>query len=137
MNKVIIIGNNTKDVELKQTSSGTAVVQFSIAVKRIFKTNGQNESDFFDCVAYNKTAELISQYVKKGDKVAIDGRLQTRNYTNKEGRKVYVTEIIVENVEFLGGKKQENQDTIEPPIFNDPFANANFEEVGNNDDLPF
>lgn len=136
MNKVVIIGNNTKDVELRQTPTGTAVVQFSIAVKRNFKTNGQYESDFFECVAYNKTAELISQYVKKGDKVAIDGRLQTRNYTNKEGRKVYVTEIIVENVEFLATKKQENQDTIEAPTFNDPFANANFEEVGNDDDLP-
>ena len=69
--------------------------------------------------------------------VGIDGRLQTRNYTNKEGRKVYVTEIIVENVEFLGGKKQENQDTIEAPIFSDPFANADFEEIKTDDDLPF
>ena len=134
MNKVVIIGNNTKDLELRQTPTGTAVVQFSIAVKRNFKTNGQYESDFFECVAYNKTAELISQYVKKGDKVAIDGRLQTRNYTNKEGRKVYVTEIIVENVEFLGGK---NQETIEAPTFNDPFANANFEEIDDGSELPF
>lgn len=134
MNKVVIIGNTTKDIELRQTSSGTAVVQFSIAVKRNFKTNGQYESDFFECVAYNKTAELIAQYVKKGDKVAVDGRLQARNYTNKEGRKVYVTEIIVENVEFLASKKQE---TIEAPSFEDPFANANFEEIKTDDDLPF
>lgn len=137
MNKVFEIGRATKDIELKQTSSGTAVAEFSIAVKRSFKTNGQYESDFFDCVAYNKTAELISQYVKKGDMVGIEGRLQTRNYTNKEGRKVYVTEIIVENVEFLGGKKQENQDTIEAPTFNDPFANANFEEIDDGSELPF
>lgn len=137
MNRVVIVGNNTKDIELRQTSSGTAVVQFSVAVKRSFKTNGQYESDFFECVAYNKTAEIISQYIKKGDKVGIDGRLQTRNYTNKEGRKVYVTEIIVENVDFLAVKKQENQDALEAPKFDDPFANANFEEVGNDDDLPF
>lgn len=125
MNKVVIIGRNTRDVELKQTSSGTAVAEFSIAVKRNFKTNGQYESDFFDCVAYGKTAELISQYVKKGDMVGIDGRLQTRNYTNKEGRKVYVTEIIVENVEFLATKKQE---TIEAPKLEetDPFADLPF-----------
>lgn len=136
MNKVVIIGRNTRDVELKQTSSGTAVAEFSIAVKRSFKTNGQYESDFFDCVAYGKTAELISQYVKKGDMVGIDGRLQTRNYTNKEGRKVYVTEIIVENVEFLSTKKQE---TVEAPKFEetDPFANARWEEVKTDDDLPF
>lgn len=136
MNKVIEIGRATKDVELKQTSSGTAVAEFSIAVKRSFKTNGQYESDFFDCVAYSKTAELISQYVKKGDMVGIEGRLQARNYTNKEGRKVYVTEIIVENVEFLATKKQE---TVEAPKFEeyDPFKNAEFEEIGNGSDLPF
>lgn len=134
MNKVVIIGNNTKDVELRQTPTGTAVVQFSIAVKRNFKTNGQYESDFFECVAYNKTAELIAQYVKKGDKVAIDGRLQTRNYTNKEGRKVYVTEIIVENVEFLASKKQE---TVDTPKYEEQDPFANWEEVNDGSDLPF
>lgn len=136
MNKVVIIGRSTRDVELKQTSSGTPVATFSVAVKRSFKTNGEYESDFFECVAYSKTAELISQYVKKGDLVGIEGRLQTRNYTNKEGRKVYVTEIIVENVEFLQSKKQE---PVEAPSFEeaDPFANANFEEVSDNDGLPF
>ena len=134
MNKVIITGRTTKDIELKVTPTGTNVATFSVAVKRPFK---DNESDFFECVAYSKTAELISKYVKKGDLVGLEGRLQTRNYTNKEGRKVYVTEIIVENVEFLQSKKQENQDTIEAPTFNDPFANANFEEVKTDDDLPF
>lgn len=137
MNKVIIIGRTTKDIELKQTSSGTAVAEFSVAVKRTFKNaSGENESDFFNCIAFSKLAETISQYVKKGDQVGVEGRLQTRNYTNREGRKVYVTEIIVENVEFLSTKKQE---TVEAPSFEatDPFANANFEEVGNDDDLPF
>ena len=134
MNKVIMTGRATKDVELKVTPTGTNVATFSIAVKRPFK---DNESDFFECVAYGKTAELISKYIKKGDLFGIEGRLQTRNYTNKEGRKVYVTEIIVENVEFLQSKKQENQDTIEAPTFNDPFANVNFEEIKTDDDLPF
>ena len=122
MNKVILIGRTTKDIELKQTTSGTSVAEFSIAVKRAFKTNGENESDFFNCVAYSKLAETISKYVKKGDQVGVDGRLQTRNYTNKEGRKVYVTEIIVENVEFLQTKKQD-----EPK----------FEELDPEDDIPF
>ena len=126
MNKVIEIGRAVRDVELKQTNSGTAVAEFSIAVKREFKSaNGQYESDFFDCVSYGKTAELISKYVKKGDMFGIEGKLQTRNYTNKEGRKVYVTEIIVEKVEFLQTKKQEaNQE----PNFEelDPFAELPF-----------
>ena len=131
MNKVIIIGRTTKDIELKQQSSGTAVAEFSIAVKRTFKNaNGENESDFFNCIAFSKLAETISRYVKKGDLVGIEGRLQTRNNTNKEGRKVYVTEIIVENVEFLQTKKQEEQKPI-------TYQDANFEEINPDDDIPF
>jgi single-strand DNA-binding protein len=114
MNKVVIIGRNTKEIETKQTTAGASVVEFSVAVKRSFKSaNGEYESDFFDCVAFKNTAELISRYVKKGDMVAIEGRLQTRNYTNREGRKIYVTEIIVENCEFLQPKKQEEPKPIE------------------------
>ena len=126
MNKVIIIGRTTKDVELKQTTTGTSVAEFSIAVRRAFKNaNGENESDFFNCIAFSKLAETISRYVKKGDQVGIEGRLQTRNYTNKEGKKVYVTEIIVENVEFLQNKKQDEQNV------------PHFEEIDTDSDLPF
>lgn len=136
MNKVIIIGRNTKDIELKATTSGTSVAEFSVAVNRSFKNaNGERESDFFNCIAFSKLAETISRYVKKGDQVGIEGRLQTRNYTNKEGRKVYITEIIVENVEFLQTKKQEEQ----TPMFaeTDPFASAKFEDINADDGLPF
>jgi single-strand DNA-binding protein len=129
MNKVIEIGRNVKDIELRQTSSGTSAVEFSIAVKRAFKNaNGEYESDFFNCVAFSKLAETISRYVKKGDMIAVEGRLQTRNYTNREGNKVYVTEIIVENVEFLSPKKQETeQEPKEQWVELDPFS----------DELPF
>ena len=125
MNKVIEIGRVTKAIELKQTPAGTSVVEFSIAVKRTFKNaNGEYESDFFNCVAFKNTAELMSRYVNKGDMVGIEGRLQTRSYTNKEGRKITVTEIIVEGVEFLQSKKQET--TEEPDAkweeITDPFA---------------
>lgn len=130
MNKVIIIGRNTKDIELKTTGAGTSVVEFSVAVDRTFKNaNGERECDFFNCVAFSKLAETISRYVKKGDKIGIDGRLQTRNYTNREGKTVYVTEIIVENVEFLQTKKEEQK-----PI---TYSDANFEEVAPDEDLPF
>lgn len=123
MNKVIIIGRNTKDIELRQTPSGVSAIEFSIAVKRTFKNaNGEYESDFFDCIAFSKLAETISRYVKKGDQVGIEGRLQKRNYTNKEGKKVYVTEIVAENVEFLQSKKSD-----EPK----------FEEIDPEDDIPF
>ena len=136
MNKVIIIGRNTKDIELKQTTAGTSVVEFSVAVKRTFKNaNGENESDFFNCIAFSKLAETISKYVKKGDQLCVEGRLQTRNYTNREGKKVYVTEIIVENVEFLQSKKQDEQSaTVEET---DPFKSARLEEVDVDEGLPF
>ena len=139
MNKVIIIGRNTKDIELKQTASGTSVVEFSVAVNRAFKNaNGERECDFFNCIAFSKLAETISKYVSKGDQVGVDGRLQTRNYTNKEGRKVYVTEIIVENVEFLQTKKQDEQNPSQPKFAEaDPFSGANFEEIDPDDGLPF
>ena len=125
MNKVIMIGRTTKDCELKQTPAGNSVVEFSIAVKRAFKSaNGEYESDFFNCVAFAKLAETISRYVKKGDQIAVEGRLQTRNYTNKEGKKVYVTEIIVDNVEFLQTKKEEQAPTKEVKFEElDPFNN--------------
>lgn len=127
MNKVVIIGRNVKEIELKQLTTGSSVVEFSVAVKRAFKSaNGEYESDFFNCVAFKNTAELISRYVNKGDMIAVDGRLQTRNYTNKEGRKIYTTEIIVENVEFLQSKKQETSDTEDEKTkmeeIKDPFA---------------
>lgn len=138
MNKVVMIGRNVKDVETKQTSSGTSVVEFSIAVKRSFKSaSGEYESDFFNCVAYKNVADLIGKYVKKGDMIGIDGRLQTRNYTNREGKKVYVTEIIVENVEFLQSKKQDGQQTQPSFTQTDPFAGAKFEELSPDEDLPF
>lgn len=136
MNKILITGRTTKEIELKQTSTGTSVVEFSVAVRRNFKNaNGENESDFFNCVAYSKLAETIGRYVKKGDMIGLDGRLQTRSYTNREGKKVYVTEIIAENVEFLQTKKQEEQ----KPSFadDDPFKNANLVEVSDDEGLPF
>lgn len=136
MNRVIMIGRNTKEIELRQTSSGTSAIEFSLAVKRAFKNvNGEYDSDFFNCVAFGKSAETISRYVKKGDMIGVEGRLQTRNYTNKEGKKIYVTEIIVENFEFLQSKKQEEpKETVAEA---DPFANAQWEEIPNDDNLPF
>lgn len=128
LNKVFIIGRNTKDIELRQTTAGTSAIEFSVAVKRSFKNaNGEYESYFFNCVAFKNTAELISRYVGKGDMLAIVGRLQTRNYTNREGRKIYVTEIVVEEVEFLT-KKQEEPKQAEQWEEVDPFSN---------NDLPF
>lgn len=137
MNKVILIGRNTKAIELKQTTSGVSVTQFSIAVKRNFKNaNGEYESDFFNCIAYRNTAELVSKYVGRGDLIAVDGKLQTRNYTDKNGRKVYVTEVIADNVEFLQNKKDKQEQT-EERYDGDPFGGEAFYAVDTEEGLPF
>lgn len=102
MNKVLLIGNLTKSVEIRYTQTGIAVANFTLAVKRETKNE---ETDFINCIAYNKTAELISKYLDKGSKVSVDGRIQTGSYENKEGKKIYTTDVIVDKVEFLNSKK--------------------------------
>lgn len=138
MNKIIITGRNTKEIELRQLTSGTSTIEFSVAVKRTFKNaNGEYDSDFFNCVAFSKTAETISRYVKKGDMLGVVGRLQTRSYTNTEGRKIPVTEIFVENFEFLQSKKQEEPANADTPSVADPFQAPQWEEIPNDSELPF
>ena len=140
MNKILITGRTTADIELRQLTSGTSAIEFSFAVKRAFKNaNGEYDSDFFNCVAFSKTAETISRFVKKGDMLGIEGRLQTRSYTNKEGRKINVTEIIVENFEFLQSKKSEEPTTENVNTDVDPFKAPQWEEINPSEDgdLPF
>ena len=105
MNKVIEIGRLARDSELRYSPSGTAICNFTIAVDRTFKNaQGEKEADFLPVVAFKPLAELCSQYLSKGKLVAVDGRLQTRNYTHKDGYKVYITEIIANEVQFLSPK---------------------------------
>lgn len=107
MNRVCLNGRLTKDIDLRYTQNNVAVASFTLAVQRKFKnSNGDYESDFINCIAYKSTAELLSKYTGKGDLIGIEGRIQTRNYENQEGKKVYVTEVIVESVDFLASKKQ-------------------------------
>jgi len=107
MNKVILIGNLTKDPELLYTSNGTAVTTFTLAINRPRST--EREADYIGIVAWQKLAELCAEYLRKGRKAAIEGRLQTRSYDNKEGKKVYVTEVVAENVMFLGNKERQDE----------------------------
>ena len=106
MNKVLLIGRLTANPELRYTTSNNAVTTFSIAIDRNFKNeNGDKEADFINIVAWNKKAELIHHYLKKGDRVGISGRLQVRKYQNERGENRYVTEVVAEEVEFLNSKK--------------------------------
>ena len=109
MNKVILTGNLARDVDARKTTSGVAVSSFTIAVRGKGK---DAKADFINCVAYDKTGEFVSNYFKKGSGIQISGRLNTRNYEDKDGKTVYVTEVIVEEAEFgNSSNKEKKEDT--------------------------
>lgn len=109
MNTVQLIGRMTKDPEVRYTQSGVANTSFTLAVNRNFKNaNGEREADFIMCTAWRKTAELISQYLNKGSMVGVSGRIQTRNYENQQGQRVYVTEVVVDEVTFVESKNNQS-----------------------------
>lgn len=136
MNKAILIGRLTRDPELRYTSSNRAVCQFTVAIDRPFTNQGtgQREADFINVVAWDKTGENVGKYMTKGRLIAVEGRIQTRSYDNNEGRKVYVTEVVASNVQFLESKNSATNSNSfnsmpEPPIEKTPydFANENNE----------
>ncbi len=114
LNKVILMGRLTKDPEVRYTSNtNTLVCSFTLAVDRSFKREGQPTADFINIVAWSKTGEFCSKYFTKGQQVAVTGRLQTRNYDDKDGKKVYVTEVIAEEAHFADSKKQDTASDFE------------------------
>jgi single-strand DNA-binding protein len=121
MNNINFIGRLTRDCDLKFASgSGSAVCKFSVAVDRDFKNkDGNKEADFLNCVIFNKAAESLSPYLVKGKLVGITGRVQTGNYTNKEGNRVYTFDVMVEKTKFLDSKKQEGQ-AVQPNVYEEP-----------------
>lgn len=115
MNKVILMGNLTRDPDIRYTQgNNTAIARFTIAVSRRFKRDNEPETDFFNCTAFGKTAEFIEKYMHKGSKAALSGRVQNDNYTNKNGEKVYSTQIIVDEIEFAERKQSDA-----PPVSDD------------------
>lgn len=110
INNVSLTGRITKDLEKHETGKGTSVVNFSLAVDRRFKnSNGNREADFIGIQAWGMTADLLCKYCSKGSLIGIEGRIQTRNYENNQGQRVYVTEVVAENVTFLDSKKSNGQ----------------------------
>ncbi|WP_413521911.1 single-stranded DNA-binding protein [Brochothrix thermosphacta] len=102
MNRVVLVGRLTKDPELRYTPAGAAVATFTLAVNRTFTNQqGDREADFVNCVVWRKAAENVANFLKKGSLAGVDGRLQTRNYEANDGRRVYVTEVVAESVQFL------------------------------------
>lgn len=108
INNVTLVGRLTKDVELKYKPSNVANVSFTLAVNRTFKNaNGEREADFINCVIWRQAAENLANWVKKGALIGITGRIQTRNYENQQGQRVYVTEVVAENFQMLESRSQQ------------------------------
>lgn len=119
MNKVILMGRLTRDPEVRysQGEQATAIARYTLAVDRRFKRDGDQTADFIGCVAFGKLGEFAEKYLRKGTKVVVTGRIQTGSYTNKDGQKVYTTDVVIEECEFVTGKSDNNNTTkSEDPI---------------------
>jgi len=159
MNKVFLIGRLSRDPELRHTTTGMAVCQINVAVSRRTSANRDGDADFINVVVFDKQAENVAKYLAKGRQVAVEGRIQTRNYDNNEGKKVYVTEVLANTVEFLGSGGDNNgnnrtsynneaspfdvdaaDESASAPttsVDTDPFASFGEKVEINDSDLPF
>ncbi|MFB5561848.1 single-stranded DNA-binding protein [Bacillus cereus] len=162
LNRVILVGRLTKDPDLRYTPNGIAVATFTLAVNRPFTNQGTREADFLNIVIWRKQAENVANYLRKGSLAGVDGRLQTRNYEGQDGKRVYVTEVLAESVQFLeprnsGGEQRNsfNQQPVGASFGNqgssnsgnqgnsgftkndDPFSNVGQPIDISDDDLPF
>ena len=138
MNKVILMGRLTRDPEVRYTQgdNAMAIARYSLAVDRRFKRDGEPDADFINCVAFGKSGEFAEKYLKKGTKVAVVGRIQTGSYTNKDGQKVYTTDVVVEEQEFAESKNSgsSNNNQSAPTNKNTDFMNI---PDGIDEELPF
>ncbi len=166
LNRVVLVGRLTKDPEYRTTPSGVSVATFTLAVNRTFtNAQGEREADFINCVVFRRQADNVNNYLSKGSLAGVDGRLQSRNYENQEGRRVFVNEVVCDSVQLLepkngqqnGGQRQQNefrdygqgfggQQSGQNNSYNNssntkqsdnPFANANGPIDISDDDLPF
>ena len=158
MNRVELVGRLTKDVEVRKTQSNLSVASFTVAcdrrVSRDQQNQGQQTADFISCVAWRQTADFLGSYARKGAMVAVEGRIQTRNYDDRDGKRVYVTEVVADHVQLLESRSQSQARQDAAPAYpsyqnepqNDPFGTNDFSSADFNtgpgldissDDLPF
>ena len=150
LNKVILGGRLTAEPELKQTPSGVMVLSFSIAVNRAYRSKsddgqmGQQQADFINCVAWRQQAEFITRFFRKGSSICVVGNLQTRTWTDQQGQKRYVTEVVIDEASFVDSKGEAPQGgssytpgSYQTPGFSSDAGAPHFEEMANDDDLPF
>lgn len=141
VNRVVLIGRITKEPEATTTASGITLVRFTIAVNRSYKdANGERKADFISCVAWKSQAEFISKYIKKGNQMSVEGRIQTGSYTDSDNKTIYTTDVLVESVSSLE-PKQDNQVNNNNSTASDDVSPHSFQAPNNfdvsDDDLPF
>lgn len=154
INRVVLVGRMTKDPVLRKTGTGASVTSFTVACDRRIKTEGQPAADFINCVCWNKVADNTAQFTHKGSLVGVEGRIQTRSYDDQSGRRVYVTEVVADSVQFLEPKgtnsaaavnaytpdydagNQGYQSDNASPSYSSDFASSDTLDIAS-DDLPF
>ena len=138
MNKVILMGRLTRDPEVRYTQgdNAMAIARYSLAVDRRFKRDGEPDADFINCVAFGKSGEFAEKYLKKGTKIAVVGRIQTGSYTNKDGQKVYTTDVVVEEQEFAESKNSSSSDNNQSAPANKDMGFMNIPD-SIDEELPF
>jgi len=152
LNRAVLVGRLTKDVDLRYTQSGRAVANFTLAVNRPFRNqNGENEADFINMTAWNKTAENLANYMSKGSQIGVDGRIQSGSYENNEGQRIFTTEVVADQIAFLetknsngasGNQQSQNQNNNFSQYFEDKSGGNPYQGQGqpfdiDDDSLPF
>lgn len=137
MNKVILTGRLTRDPEVRYSEAGNAVARYTLATDRAYKRENEPSADFIRCVCFAKTAEFAETYLRKGIKIAVIGHIQTGNYKNQDGQKVYTTDVVVENQEFCESRNASS--SAEPSTQPSPDSSDRFMNIpdGIDDELPF
>ena len=136
LNRIVLVGRTTKDIELSYSGSGVAIGKFTVACDRPVAKGKEKETDFINVITFKQSAEACANYLKKGNLVALEGRLQVRNY-EKDGKKVWVSEVIADNVKFLERNKDGSESMNRPNTSNDPFKDDRRPVDISEDDLPF
>ena len=149
INRVVLVGRLTKDPVLRKTANGVSVVSFTVACTRRYKQEGQPDADFINTVAWNKTADIVQQYTHKGSLVGVEGRIQTRSFDDKDGKRVYVTEVVADSVQFLESKSAAASNAYVPEqgsnqgyqsdngqSYSNDFTSSSTLDIAS-DDLPF
>ena len=142
INRVVLVGRLTKDPVLRKTASGTSITSFTVACNRRVKAEGQPDADFINCVAWKNTADVVNQYTHKGSLVGVEGRIQTRSYDDQSGKRVYITEVVADSVQFLESKNASTGNAYAPDngqssdSYSNDFEGSNTLDISS-DDLPF